>query len=115
MFKDIEILHTIHCINTKITAKHYDLKEELKFVFEHVHLWPFVEVSLRQRDLSFVPSCKTEIWDLGGDCMDCQALSLDPCSSPESSCTREGTSRLQSYDLIIVSIIICIPVSCQSP
>ena len=68
--------------NIYITAKHYDLKGEPKFVFEHVRLWPFAEASLRQRDLSFVPSCKTETWDLGGGCMDCQAPSLDLYSSP---------------------------------
>ena len=42
----------------------------------------FAEVSWKQRDLSFVPSCKTETWDLGGGYMDYQAPSLHHCPSP---------------------------------
>ena len=41
-----------------------------------------IEVPLKQKDLSFVPFCKTETWDIGGDCMDCQIPSLDPHPSP---------------------------------
>jgi hypothetical protein len=40
------------------------------------------QFSLRQRDLSFAPSCKIETCDLGGGCMDCRAPSLHHCPSP---------------------------------
>ena len=84
------------------------------FVFVCAHLWPFAEVSLTQRDLSFVPSCKTETWDLGGGCMDCQVPSLDLCSSPtkrtgpswyysQSKITHRSTSIL-SESMIVLSL-----------